>query len=177
MVTRDFTGTDVEAIVRPATETDLPRIVEIEADSFATPWPESVLRGHLGEGGFLVYQRYGTVIGYIIVGIRIPSLFARLEKRTRAWMRQPVDLEERTGHIMNLAVDSAHRGRGVGMSLLQQGLRHLARLGAETVELEVRVENGPAIRLYEKHGFVISKRISRYYHGGEDAYLMSRSLR
>jgi len=162
--------------IRPAVECDFPQIVEIERASFPTPWPEWLLRTHLGEEGFLVHEDEGRIVGYIIVGIRIPSLLARLEKRTRALMGLPVDLEERTGHIMNLAIAPSFRGKGYGKLLLERGLAYLRSLGANCVELEVRVGNGPAIRLYEKYGFSIKERLPHYYRDGEDAYLMVRSL-
>lgn len=165
--------------LRKAEERDLPRIVEIERAAFPRPWPVSVLRGHLGEEGFLVYEdeETGQVVGYIIVGIRIPSFFTRLEKRTRALVGLPVDLEERTGHVMNLAVDPAYRGRGLGKLLLQKGLEYLRSLGARCVELEVRVGNEAAIRLYEQYGFRIKERLPSYYGPGEDGYLMVKPLK
>jgi ribosomal-protein-alanine N-acetyltransferase len=157
-------------------ERDLVRILEIERAAFPNPWPEGLLRGHLGEGGFMVYELDGRVIGYIIAGIRIPPLLSRLEKRTRALVGLPVDLEERTGHIMNLAIDPAYRGKGYGRLLLEHGLEHLKGLGADCVELEVRVDNELAIKLYESYGFHIKERLPNYYRDGEDAYLMVRSL-
>jgi len=42
--------------------------------------------------------------------------------------------------------------------------------------LEVRVTNMPAINLYRKLGFQITKTIKSYYMDGEDAYVMSREL-
>lgn len=163
-------------MIRPATERDLSRILEIERSSFPNPWPESLLRGHLGEGGFLVYERDGLVVGYVIAGIRIPSFWERWEKRTRAWMGQAVDCEERTGHIMNLAVDPAFRRQGLGEELLCQALEYLKGLGADQVELEVRVHNESAVQLYKKHGFQIQGRLPDYYRDSEDAYLMVRQL-
>lgn len=164
--------------IRPATKRDLPRVLEIERASFPNPWPESLLRGYLSERGFLVYEDEGTrtVAGYLIVGIRIPSLFARLEKRTRALVGLPIDLEERTGHIMNLAVDPAYRGRGLGEALLRRGLAYLNSLDADFVELEVRADNRAAIGLYEKHGFHIKERLPGYYGLGQDGYRMVRAL-
>ncbi len=163
-----------EAHIRPAVEADLPRVIQIESASFPTPWPQSVLKGHIGEPGFLVNQWAEGVVGYVIAGIRIPTLFARLEKRTRAWMGVPTDLEEHTGHIMNIAVDPNHRGKGVGSALLRAALDHLWRMEASCAELEVRTDNTSAIRLYERYGFEISERLPRYYQNGDDAYLMIR---
>jgi ribosomal-protein-alanine N-acetyltransferase len=165
--------------IRVATERDLPRVLEIERVSFPNPWPESLLRGHLGEGGFLIYEDDETreIVGYIIAGLRMPSFFERLERRTRALVGLPVDLDERRGHIMNLAVDPRHRGRGIGQALLREGLDYLRVLGAETVELEVRVGNEAAIKLYEKYGFRIKERLPGYYGPGEDGLLMVKLLR
>jgi len=134
-----------------------------------------LLRGHLGEPGFWVYEQDGKVVGYILVGIKIPTLWQRLEKRTRALVGQRVDLEERAGHIMNLAIDPTFRRRGLGSLLLQEGLRYLEELGVDGVELEVRVNNDSAIRLYEKYGFQVKERYRHYYGNGDDAYLMVRS--
>lgn len=163
-------------VARPADEKDLPRILEIEKTSFQFPWPAELLRAHLGERGFVVYEHEGQIVGYILVGIKIPSLWERLERRTRALVGQRVDLEERTGHIMNLAIDPSFRRRGLGSLLLRQGMHYLKELEADCAELEVRVSNDPAIRLYEKFGFHIKERFSNYYGIGEDAYLMVKSL-
>ena len=42
----------------------------------------------------------------------------------------------------------------------------------ESLFLEVRVSNTPAINLYKKFGFKIVRRIPYYYRDGEDAYVM-----
>lgn len=174
MVTRVARRPQHEAHIRPAREADLPRVMQIESASFPTPWPPSVLRGHVGESGFLVSEWVDEVVGYVIAGIRIPTLFARLEKRTRAWMGYSTDLEEQTGHIMNIAVDPHHRDMGLGTALLQAGLDHLYRMDASCAELEVRTDNAAAIRLYERHGFRVTERLPHYYQNGDDAYLMVR---
>lgn len=163
--------------IRTAVTADIGRIVEIEMRCFPTPWPRELLTSYLGEDGFMVYEQDGAVIGYVIVGIKIPSLLARLERRMLAALRgQDANLEENTGHLMNLAVDPAFRRQGIGSILLQRGLEYLQGLGAKTCELEVRVNNQGAIALYEKFGFVIKERIKNYYSNGDDAYLMVKGL-
>ncbi len=164
-------------IIRPALEKDLPRILEIERACFKNPWPESLLRGHLGESGFLVYEKEGRVVGYVIAGLKIPSFWARLERQTRALIGQPVDWEEQTGHIMNLAVEPSQQRQGLGEALLRQALKYLKGLGAYCVELEVRASNQAAIRLYEKHGFRVKERLRSYYGPGEDGLLMVKPLK
>ncbi|MCR4404680.1 MAG: GNAT family N-acetyltransferase [Candidatus Acetothermia bacterium] len=165
--------------IRKAEERDLKRVMEIERSSFTSPWPEGLLRGYLGEDGFLVGEDGEEVVGYILVGLRIPSFFSRLERRTRLLFqrRDETDPELHIGHVMNLAVAVDRRRRGLGSQLLRAGLGYLRDLGAWRVELEVRTQNREAIQLYRKFGFSIERLISRYYSDGDDAYLMALRLR
>lgn len=55
--------------------------------------------------------------------------------------------------ILSLAVAPEWQGRGLGEQLLEAALQRLRELGRPRVRLEVRPENLPARRLYEKHGF------------------------
>lgn len=168
----------IEMRIRKAEERDLERVMEIERRSFPTPWPAGLLRGYLGEEGFMVGEEEGEVVGYILTGLRTPSFFSRLERRTRLLFRRERedDPDLHTGHVMNLAVDPAHRRRGLGTELLQAGLAYLKDIGAEQVELEVRTGNREAIQLYRKFGFSIERLINHYYSNGDDAYLMRLSL-
>ena len=42
--------------------------------------------------------------------------------------------------------------------------------------LEVRVTNEPAISLYKKLGFEITRTVNGYYSDGEDAYVMTKRV-
>jgi RimJ/RimL family protein N-acetyltransferase len=59
-------------------------------------------------------------------------------------------------HCGNLGIGvlPAHRGRGIGGELLRACLAKARQKGITRVELEARVDNADALRLYEKHGFV-----------------------
>ncbi len=48
----------------------------------------------------MVYEQDGTVMGYLIVGIKIPSLLAR--RMLAALREQEADLEGNTGHLLTL---------------------------------------------------------------------------
>jgi len=61
---------------------------------------------------------------------------------TRAW-------------VGGFGVAPRHRGRGLGQQCAEQMLKTAGQQGAQTIELEVLVENNAARRLYEKVGFVI----------------------
>lgn len=164
-------------ILRRATAADLVRIVEIERASFVTPWPRAYLEQHLGDDGFAVAEYDSLVVGYTVVGIKIPSLFARLERRTRALLTgQEPEEPPPVGHLLNIAVDPAFRRHGFGKYLLEYALAYARRLGANRVELEVRTGNDAAITLYQKFGFEIKELLFGYYSDGEDAYLMVKIL-
>jgi putative acetyltransferase len=55
----------------------------------------------------------------------------------------------------------AYRGQGIGKRLLQACLDKAAHKGITRISLEVRADNEPAIRLYEKAGFVHEARMRR----------------
>ena len=76
--------------------------------------------------------------------------------------------------ILILAVDPRHRKLGVGSRLCRLFEERFARSGIRRINLEVRVANEPAIRLYESLGFERKRVIDRYYADGEDAYVMSK---
>jgi [ribosomal protein S18]-alanine N-acetyltransferase len=135
---------------------DLSEIEEIERRSYPTPWSRSMFAGELAKpssiclGAFEADAEDGALVGYLIVS-----------RYVDAW------------HVMNVAVDPDHRGRGVATMLLER----LFDLTAEDVRrgytLEVRVTNRKAIELYERLGFG-SRGVRRGYYtdNREDALIM-----
>jgi len=65
---------------------------------------------------------------------------------------------------------------GVGYGLVQRALSALSAQSADECYLEVRVTNLPAINLYKKMSFDVTRTIPRYYYDGSDAYVMSIPL-
>lgn len=167
----------ITPVMRRATVDDLGRILEIERLSFSAPWPRDYLAQHLGDDGFVVIEHENRVVGYTVIGIKIPSFLARLEQRTRALLTgQEPEEPPPVGHILNIAVDPAFRGRGLGKRLLEYALEYCRRLGAKQIELEVRTGNDAAIALYQKYGFEIRELRPCYYSDGEDAFVMVKAL-
>ena len=77
--------------------------------------------------------------------------------------------------VQTMAVAPARQGAGVGALLLQELLAEAGRRRQRVVSLEVRAGNGPAQRLYERHGFTRTGLRRGYYEpSGEDAVLMTR---
>jgi glucosamine-phosphate N-acetyltransferase len=73
--------------------------------------------------------------------------FGSLTVRSSLWQ------EGQIGHVDELVVDAACRGRGIGTQLLE-GLVALAKAkGCRRVELDSALHRGEAHRFYEKQGF------------------------
>lgn len=71
--------------------------------------------------------------------------------------------------LLRIAVDPAHRGSGLGRTLLEGCQWKLASDGVTDLYLEVRVSNASAISLYRACGWKPFGRRSNYYPDGEDA--------
>jgi [ribosomal protein S18]-alanine N-acetyltransferase len=138
--------------IRPLQLRDLTSIEEIERRSYPTPWSRSMFAGELAKPSSICLGAFDgeRLVGYLIVS-----------RYVDAW------------HVMNVAVDPDHRGRGIATMLLER----LFELTADDVRrgytLEVRVSNATAIALYERLGFQ-SRGIRRGYYtdNREDALIM-----
>ena len=146
------------ALLRPAVESDLNQIVQIERDSFADPWTEESFRRLLG-GHSAIFQVIGfppdkKIAGYVIA-------FAVGE-----------DAE-----LLNVAVEPTFRGRGLAGQMLDAVLIELSGRGVRTAFLEVRESNRAARALYDSRGFTeIGRRRNYYRRPVEDALVMRRTL-
>lgn len=65
--------------------------------------------------------------------------------------------------ILNFAVTPARRRQGLGQKLLSLLLQASDKMDIEKIALEVRETNLPAIRLYEKSGFLLEGVRKNYY--------------
>jgi ribosomal protein S18 acetylase RimI-like enzyme len=60
----------------------------------------------------------------------------------------------KVAHVTQLCVAKAYRGRGLGWALLDRSAEALLRAGFEAISLTVTEANEPAVRLYERFGFL-----------------------
>lgn len=140
----------------PLAATDLDAVLEIEVASFPVPWSRAHFEGELADPHSIN---------------RVVRLDGRAVAYASSWQ---VDREYR---IHNIAVAEALRGQRVGSWLLGRLLRDAARCGCREATLEVRAGNGPARRLYRRHGFVeVGRRKGYYRPEREDAVLMTATL-
>jgi ribosomal-protein-alanine N-acetyltransferase len=79
-------------------------------------------------------------------------------------------------HVLNVAVDPAHRRQGMGLALVAQVISFARQNRARLVLLEVCRSNLGAIRMYRAAGFVATGFRHRYYSDGQDAVTMELML-
>lgn len=144
--------------LRPMQQEDLPQVMDIEQAVYGFPWTMGIFRDCLRVGYCCwVMALDGVVIGYGVMSVVIDE-----------------------SHILNLCVHPEWQGKGLGRKLILRLLKIARKHGAETAFLEVRVNNRPALRLYERLGFVEIGRRRDYYPAAgdarEDALVMSLEL-
>jgi [ribosomal protein S18]-alanine N-acetyltransferase len=145
-------------VMRPARAEDIAEIARIERGSFADPWSEESFRRILG-GRSTIFQvlaigSENVVAGYIIAFVIGPD-----------------------AELLNVAVDPAHRRRGLAGGMLDAVLVQLGHNGVRTAFLEVRESNTAARALYGSRGFEeIGRRRNYYRRPVEDALVMRRQL-
>ncbi len=138
---------------------DLPQVIAIERRVFPTPWSLAMFVLELSKqsGICLAATTSATPAGRSLIGYLICSRY------------------ETVWHIMNVAVDTQHQGRGVASALLAELYRRVEDDTARYT-LEVRRSNRLAIGLYEREGFRAAGLRRRYYQdNGEDALVMWRT--
>lgn len=82
-----------------------------------------------------------------------------------------------TADVMTIGVPPVAQGRGIARVLLDGLLAIATAAGVDAVLLEVREDNAPARRLYERSGFQQISVRRRYYQPGDvDALVLRRHI-
>lgn len=76
-----------------------------------------------------------------------------------------------------LAVSSSYRGHGIATSLVRRAIDEMIARDADEIVLETEVTNTAAMKLYERLGFLRSKKLHRYYLNGNTAYRLVLQLK
>lgn len=137
-------------------ESHVPQIAALEQICFSDPWSEASVRYECSNplSDWLVAVEDERVVGYV--------------------GSQSVPPE---ADVMNLAVAPEYRRKGIGSALMQALTELLHTNGMESLFLEVRASNDPAIALYQRFGFVQVGRRKKYYvNPTEDALILRKEL-
>lgn len=98
----------------------------------------------------------------------------RMTRSGRAWVACRDEdalgfaVARRTGadaELCAIAVEEHARGSGVGATLLARVERELAVEGARELRIHTAEANVAALELFLKRGFVVARRLPRYYRG------------
>jgi [ribosomal protein S18]-alanine N-acetyltransferase len=147
-------------IIGKCEEDDLDEILEIEKDSFPTPWSQDLFHSEMiNPLSRILVGRAADAQGRAVVGYII------------CW-RVADEI-----HLHNIAVRRDLRRGGIASRLLSKAILDSRPEGARWMTLEVRRSNLSAQKLYEKFGFS-QKGVRRAYYSdtGEDALIMSADL-
>jgi [ribosomal protein S18]-alanine N-acetyltransferase len=141
-------------------EGDLEEILEIERDSFPTPWSPGLFRSEMANplSRMLVVKTMQgglkAVAGYVVLWRVADEI-----------------------HLHDIAVRRDLRRGGIASCLLSRVIRDGLQEGARFMTMEVRCSNLPAQKLYERFGFTVrGVRRGYYTDKGEDALIMSADL-
>lgn len=122
-----------EIIIRNMQAEDLTEVCRIEKENFSLPWSEKSFLESM--------ERDDTVFLTALIGEEIAGYIGCY-------------CIAGTGEITNVAVDAAHRRKGIGGMLLEKLYEKGAVLETCEFFLEVRESNEAAIALYSRQGFV-----------------------
>lgn len=143
--------------IRPLEMVDLEQVVAIEHKAHDYPWKKSI---HLScieqEYPSLVLEHKSSIIAYVVFNYLFDEC-----------------------HLMNITTATSHQGRGFASQLIQAMFKQARVAGMQSVLLEVRESNQPALSFYIKEGFEEIGRRPNYYpskDAREAAIVMRRSL-
>lgn len=146
-----------ELELRPMRQEDVPAVMRVERAMYAFPWTERIFSDSLRVGyTCLVGEVDGEFAGYGIMSTGAGE-----------------------AHILNLCVAGAFQRRGLGRAILVRLLDEALAEGIDTVFLEVRMSNTPAMNLYDSLGFNQIGTRKGYYpseSGREDAAVLALTL-
>ncbi|MBQ1377154.1 MAG: ribosomal protein S18-alanine N-acetyltransferase [Lachnospiraceae bacterium] len=135
---------------------DVPEVYEIEKSLFSVPWSEASFREVTEKDRyvFFVASDLTRILGFAGMSV--------------------VDTE---ADITNVAVRKEEQRNGIGRALMKVLKGYARDHGIETVFLEVRASNDPAIALYESEGFrQVGQRKDYYESPREDALIYTLNL-
>lgn len=151
-----------EFLIRAATMQDLPAVVTLERSiSEAAHWPEQEYAAMLRSDPdanvqrcIVIAEQKNALAGYAVGKVLITG-------------------HEVSAELENIAVATTARKQGIGRALCEAVMDWCRDHEAAELELEVRISNAAAIRLYEQLGFRrTALRRGYYLQPPEDALLM-----
>lgn len=106
-------------------------------------WNRETLESRMAQpwfdpNGFIIHEVDGRIAGF-------------------CWTKVDPAVDPSLGEIYVIAVDPDFHGRGLGSELVRAGLDNMARRGITEAMLFVDAENQPAVEMYERLGFRVTR--------------------
>lgn len=118
--------------LRPMGAADIDAVMAVELSVYPYPWTEGIFRDCLRVGYCCwIADSAAGIAGYFVLSVATGD-----------------------AHLLNLCVAPDSQRSGLGRRMLRHALRLAREHGGDTVFLEVRPSNEPAIALYRNSGFV-----------------------
>ena len=138
-----------------ANQQTLDKIIQIEANSFKTNdrFSKSVLKYHIRQKKTYCVLNKKEVVAYMIL------IYYKNSVR-----------------IYSLAVDKPYRRQLFASRLLSTAYKIAKRKKKKYLSLEVNINNKDAIDLYLKYKYENMHTLKNYYHNGDNAYKMIKTL-
>ncbi|KAI0592286.1 l-a virus gag protein n-acetyltransferase protein [Pyrenophora tritici-repentis] len=135
----------------------LPAIRQLISKDLSEPYSIYVYRYFLYQWGDLCYMALTPTITPALIGV----ITCKLEPHRSGTYR---------GYIAMLATQEEYRGRGIATQLVRLAIEAMTARDADEIVLETEVSNTASLKLYERLGFIRSKRLHRYYLNGNAAF-------
>lgn len=135
----------------------LPQIRELISKDLSEPYSIYVYRYFLYQWAELCFMAVDTTDNNKLAGVVI----CKLEPHRGGPLR---------GYIAMLATNETFRGKGIATTLVSKAIDLMIEKDADEIALETEETNTAAMKLYERLGFLRSKKLHRYYLNGNSAY-------
>jgi len=146
-------------LIRPFREEDFPAVADLGSVTDRSLMNRVYLRqmsaicGNLFLVAFIGHEPVGYIIGA-----------TELSRPSSAW-------------ALKVVVRQDHRGSGIGTRLFFSLFNRLQDRKVRELRLTVSPENKPALRLYERNGFVKETYFEGYFGKEEDRFILKKTLR
>ncbi|KFZ30430.1 hypothetical protein IDSA_10235 [Pseudidiomarina salinarum] len=153
--------------IRPAVTGDLDQLVALEAATFNY--------SQLGRRSFRRLLQSPSATIHVAISKQHQLVgYSMLLSRSNS----------RNWRLYSIATLESTRGTGLGKALLINAMEYARAQGAASISLEVKTDNLPAIRLYEKFDFAVTDVLVGYYDEenheendeGSDGYRMRHTF-
>ncbi|MGM0770382.1 MAG: ribosomal protein S18-alanine N-acetyltransferase [Halobacteriota archaeon] len=139
-------------MMRIATSSDIPSIVDIENLSFEVPWESNVFHSYADYPGFIVLESEGVILGYAVLVII-----------------------KKSAHLASIATHPEYRRMGVATALIDVCVLLAKENSYPLIRLEVREKNKAAQKFYLSNDFEVKGKIPDYYLN-DNAIVMEREV-